>query len=423
MANYSWTDPQRTLARLLFECFELTPDDYVKLFNHVARNVLEREDADNNMGYGRLNRVYKKKGPKWRAAYDLDKPNGEEVVGRQAYREKMMRICEDAKTELGITSVANTTNTAGADKEAHNNINTPASADDPTASHTSNSFDTGAFDSIIAANNGAKMAQLSQIVNNAQDEPAASDKMSSKQSATNDLSTEPRIVPLPSAPARKTRLQAKMSTANDSELAQPDTNTTTPATPTESASASGENSTPPFTSLEMVHYRGVTWPGNARLHKGFIDHDNYMYKLGGKIYRVLVGDKQEDIMICNDKYCAYCLSPSSHKTEWEEMGMGPVRASAYSAKSLPFVHASDCVVFNPAQHSGNFFMGCTKEYNEEYPENVFFPHVSFVDRDNNIKRMKVAMCMITKCLQCTPAAQLEKKEARYKPGGDLHKKK
>ena len=54
---------------------------------------------------------------------------------------------------------------------------------------------------------------------------------------------------------------------------------------------------------------------------------------------------------------------------------------------------------------------------------LFTTNVTFRARDGELKRVKTSMCVHSKCPDCSGQAAVDKRKARYEPGGDLYEKK
>ena len=178
------------------------------------------------------------------------------------------------------------------------------------------------------------------------------------------------------------------------------------ATDAEDDSPSQGSKDPP---LEMIHsfIKEVQEP-DAVTHassKAFIDHDNPVYQLGGRVYRVIIDGKNQDVMVCNKKQCRRC-----RKVKIDD----ELQAQEFSkTKGFPFVHAIDCRVI---PRVGFHFNREIAAYSENYPKDMWKPEITFSD---GVKR-EAMMCVAANCEHCSGKEAVEKRKARYLPGGRLY---
>jgi hypothetical protein len=171
--------------------------------------------------------------------------------------------------------------------------------------------------------------------------------------------------------------------------------------------SSGQRTTDP--PLEIIHsfVKEAQRPDivTRASSKDFINHDNPVYQLGGRVYRAIIDGKNQDVMICNKKQCRRCRKL---KTNDE------IQAQEVSkTKCLPFVHAID---FRVVTRVGFEFNREIAAYSENYPKDMWKTRVTFSD---GVKR-EVMVCVAANCAHCSGKEAVEKRNARYLPGGRLY---
>lgn len=170
------------------------------------------------------------------------------------------------------------------------------------------------------------------------------------------------------------------------------------------------------TAIEMIHHRECAWNGDVgglrSANPGnYLDHDNDVYKLGGKAYRCLTGiDIYEDVMICNRDVCTFCNDNLDKDSTPDVPNI---------LKGRPFVHASDCGPPNlEGRESGLLrFRGSEKPASEYgLPFYMWTPSVEFLDREGRVKAVQVVMCQAAYCAECSGQEKVDRFKARVSRG-------
>ena len=161
--------------------------------------------------------------------------------------------------------------------------------------------------------------------------------------------------------------------------------------------------------LEMIHFfiKDAQGPDvvTRTSTKAFINHDNHVYQLGGRVYRAIINGKTQDVIICNKSQCRRCRKV---KRDDELQAL-----EVSKTKGLPFVYAVD---FRAIARVGFEFNREVAAYNENYPKKMWQTKVSFSDG----VRREVMVCVAADCEHCSGKEAVEERTARYLPGGRLY---
>ena len=163
-----------------------------------------------------------------------------------------------------------------------------------------------------------------------------------------------------------------------------------------------------YQALDMIHKRNVSWDEGdpSSSSTAFIDHEDPLYKLGGRVYRVIIKSTAQDVMICNRSQCARCSKTKIDKSLLDK--------STSKTQGLPFVHATDLEVITRV---GFQFKQDISKYSAKYPDDQWKTRVTFSD---GVQR-EVSVCVAAKCSHCSGKEAVDRRAARYLPGGDLYK--
>lgn len=162
------------------------------------------------------------------------------------------------------------------------------------------------------------------------------------------------------------------------------------------------------TPLEMIHVKKYTEWKSGTPHasaKFFINHNADIYKFGGKVYRAVIEGKQADVMVCKHDRCAPCMK--------RKVDSAQLDISASPSEGLPFVHSADKEMITG---TGFSFKPTSRDYNKDYPKDVWKTRVTFLD---GVKR-EVVVCMAANCVVCSGQDAVDERVARYQPGGHLY---
>jgi hypothetical protein len=164
--------------------------------------------------------------------------------------------------------------------------------------------------------------------------------------------------------------------------------------------------------MQMIHHSAATttWNGTTPLShpSAFIRQTDEVYYLGGKVYRAMIDEKEQDVMVCEHDHCASCkLSDKTGKR---------VIVAESKTGGLPFVHSGN---LQAHRGQGFTFVPPAKVYPEGYPKHMWKTNVKFWDG----QAREVMVCEHSRCKDCAGKEAVEKKAARYLPGGDLYEMK
>jgi hypothetical protein len=159
--------------------------------------------------------------------------------------------------------------------------------------------------------------------------------------------------------------------------------------------------------LEMIHAGPGYWGGRipSSSSTAFIDHEDPLYELGGRVYLALIDGAQQDVMVCNRNRCARCNKTRIDQTLLDK--------SVSITKGLPFVHATDLEVVTRV---GFKFKQEICEYNHRYPKDLWETRVMFSD---DVER-QMMVCVAANCKHCSGEEAVDTRAARCLLGGDLY---
>ncbi|KAK4543775.1 hypothetical protein LTR36_004808 [Oleoguttula mirabilis] len=342
----AWTETQRTAACILHDHFrQLSQQERTNIFNHLFK--VERKET---VSVKKLKDAFDRRkeagsAKAWHAVCDLDDPSDEEMQRRLQLRQEVIAQVESAIDALRT----------GVQGGSH-------------------------ADQVEADAGG--------IFGDAEMEPAELNDVGSTNNGGNGINgTDANLTS--GAPATDDQPAQSVTRAAPEVLQMPNDTLEHDAS-----------------TLEMVHYRDCKSDDQLRCFTGtYVDRESEVYKLGGKAYRCLMTDMiNEDVMICNRKYCAYCITGNAADT-YAGLGNGPIPDEAKWMQGKPFVHASDCT--KPWPYMEFKDSGKAYESDQALAEHMFSPFVLFKARDGSLRKVHAVMCQASFCRECSAEEKVQ----------------
>lgn len=184
----------------------------------------------------------------------------------------------------------------------------------------------------------------------------------------------------------------------------------------------------PSAKLKMVHYRDCVWHNGAPQHvRGdYVPDITAVYGFGGKVYRMQLNHgRQEDVMICDQKFCVYCVNDDPN-APLDESSIHPQSRETAKQRThgLPFVHSRDIGIKTEGQRV-TYFKGTSRSWSPDYPTLLGPLLVQFQDGSMTLRNVKTMTCVENECDNCDPKRVADFK-ARMKdlsePGGKEYEK-
>ncbi|TKA82531.1 hypothetical protein B0A55_02291 [Friedmanniomyces simplex] len=174
-------------------------------------------------------------------------------------------------------------------------------------------------------------------------------------------------------------------------------------------------------TLRMVHYRDCVWPNDSpRCHTGaFVDQTTDVYKAGGKVFRVIINNMPQDVMICQMRICIYCIT-GKHDDTTKNANIGPLSLAAASTvtNGLPFVHNGDVML--DGRGMPRYFKGTSRGWSPVFPKDMYPSEVDFTVDGATLKKVQVMACYARHCETCHRPVTVEDELAKYRPGGKVY---